>query len=428
VRVTVKENCYTYIEADCPPFINQSVSCMYALAVPCDENDRRIFDSGLLDVYYAEQEIDLMTNYSERRVSLYYENELIQSNIEDQIFNYQGGEIEFRYLFSETASSYVSEYWLLVLIDGVVQEIQINGQGKASMYKLDSRGTTDVAISLTPRIDRSVGEFNISCVVVPATYSNSIAPLSFTSMDSCMISEIRFQTQVAFENTKDMTFYLDEHENDILNAEEKCDIELYGEAWSRSNIIESYGMQDCRIGVQIQGGTQVSNGLSCMIINGQLVPYQDNSLVSWVCDPDEIIDIQYIIPKEYLQNGINEIYYVTKNGTYRVLNRIIVLVYGASKNNMDIEINTENGVILFNYANNVPEVITRVYCSTTSDPGYFSNLYNCITSRHLWTGKPGDLKYEYGEEFSLLSTIVSTESYADGVYSFARRKTFVRLL
>ena len=165
-----------------------------------------------------------------------------------------------------------------------------------------------------------------------------------------------------------------------------------------------------------------------MVVNGQAVIYENQPMVSWTCEPGETKDIQYIIPTNYLHSGINEAYYVTQTDNQCVLNRYIILVYSTSNENVDLTINTEKGTIQFDSDMLDPNTIVRVYCSTTSDPGYFGNLLNCVTSRHLWSSLQGVAMCEYGEEFSLLSTIVSTESYADGVYSFARRKTLVRLL
>lgn len=428
VRVTVKENCFTYIEVDCPPYTNQGISCTYALAVSCDNSERRVFDSGLLNVYYAENDIDLSYNYSERRLSLYYENELINSNIEDQIFTYNGGKIEFRFLFGEQSSSYISDYWLLVLIDGLIQKIQVNDQDGIYMYKLDSTNMSDITVELTPQFNEQVDTFSVSCVVVPATFSNPIAPTSFSGIESAMQSEIRFQTQATSDNASDEFLGLENRNEDEADSNEKCVIKMYGDTVGQSNITELKSGRDGQIGVQIIGGDKASKGNSCLVVNGRVVMYDNQPLVSWMCEPREMKDIQYIIPMNYLHSGINEAYYVTQTDNQCVLNRYIILVYGSSSDNIDLTLNTEKGTVQFDGDRLDPSTIVRVYCSTTSDPGYFGNLLNCVTSRHLWSSLQGEAMCEYGEEFSLLSTIVSTESYADGVYSFARRKTLVRLL
>lgn len=430
VCITVKENCFTYIEVDYPPYINQNESCIYALAVSCDEKERRVFDSGLLNVYFSENNVDLTYNYTESMLNLYYQNELINPNIEDQIFDYKGGEVEFRFVFGEITTSFINNYWLIITVDGIQQKYHVNDQDAVYMYSFNTAdGTEEAIIRVQPSAINTNEYFNISCFIIPATLSNPISPASFVNLDSCMMSEIRFRAKAPLNDISNEIFYLDEGAETSNTIKSDYVINLHDEGFTNGNLIEMAGLKNCKLYASMTSENSDVSGLSCLIVNGNIVPHEGKPFVKWFIHSNERKDILLDIPEQYLHYGMNEIYFLTSIANHCSLNRKNIYVYRNSNQINDYSISDSNGAITFDLTQSYinPNVSTRVYISTTTETGYFGNFFNYVTARHLRTDTTGCVIYEFGDadsnQLMLLSAIITTESYSNGIYSFSRTKT-----
>lgn len=425
VKISIKENCFSYIEVDYPPYLNQEMSCIYGIAVECGDNtSHEVYDSGILNVYFSDVDIDLSSNQVERMVSVYHQNELVNPNIEDQIFDYNGGNIQFNYVFCERVSSIINRYWLIVMIDGILQEYGINYGEPVYMYELHSTGVAEeLLVDISPTLLNTDREsFTVSFVIVPATIGSPLTSTSSLGLDMCMSCDVRFTNHNSLtDDLSDVSLDGEDYSVAIVDADGKQD-----------RFDDVIGIQDVSIDLKVTS-TQNCAGISYILVNGQNIKHDEKAFLSWSVSSDHALTEKYMIPEEYLSYGLNEVYIISTTGERHILARMNIYVYpNSSEIQFVSSISESSGVVTIDLENLDSNASTRLFCSSSTRYGYFSSLFSYITIRHSAVIHSDRYTYSFGEENGdqrvLLTMIIASKSYSDGTYSFEREKRINTIL
>ena len=357
-------------------------------------------------------------------VSVYHQNELVNPNIEDQVFDYNGGNIQFNYVFCERVSSIINRYWLVVMIDGVLQEYRINHGEPVYMHELHSTGVAEeFLVDLSPTLLNTGREsFTVSFVIVPATIGSPLTSTSSLGLDMCMSCDVKFTNQNSLtDDLSGIRLEGEEYSVAIVDGDGKQD-----------RFDDVIGIRDVSIDLKVTS-TQDCAGISYILVNGQNIEHDDKAFFSWSVTSDHALTEKYMIPEEYLSYGLNEIYIISTTGERHLLARTNIYVYQNSPEVQFISsISESSGVMTIDLQSLDSNASTRLFCSSSTRYGYFSSLLSYITIRHSAVIHSDQYTYSFGEENGdqrvLLTMIIASKSYSEGTYSFEREKRINTIL
>ena len=435
-KVVLEENAYTFIEIVLPPYAERSQVVVNGLMVECNkEYGASIYDSGLLNVYYAEREIDLSYNQSQSIMNLYYQNELITTN-DEQIFSYTGDGVDARITFCEYSTSYNYHYSLMIFADGILQSFSVdNGDTYQHSYDIiEPYEITDLNVTFTPRLLRSCNNFDVHFIIVPKTISSSIAPPSKSDIDQCLTGTIHF---VVSDQSEIQVIPEGEYINgDFKDSYNDFHVELkdnhaYNAYAANTILIEYNGLYDVDLTLSMETDDQDISCISTIMLNGSLLYMNNSEYFTW-STKDKKKDISVNISKEELAYGMNEIYVISYTGVNTHINRFIILIYKKTETPFAYSIEEREGLIKITTPETTNQGYSKVFCSAIGgDNSYFGNFYQCVTGRFLQVTQ-GQTSLMIGnsdyDDRMAVTTIITKIDYADGVYTFARVKSIGRIV
>lgn len=439
-KIVIEENAYTFIEVVLPSYANNAHSVVNGLMFDCNNQleSEALFDSGLLNVYYAESDIDFSFNQSQATLNLFYQNELITPE-DEQIFDYDGEIIEARFMFNEYSTSYTTSYRLMVFANGMLQSFSVNG-GETYQHSFEISRPFELAelhIALTPLFVEPCNDFVVQYVVVPKTISSSIAPPSNTDIRQCLMGEVHFR--VSDQNKLNILKGVDAVNGQTYQPLESLgELSISIESKDAENsyvknmvLLEHKGLQDINFSVVGQTNGINGTGVWAVMTNGRLVTYEGACFTSWISQNGKV-DIPITIPKYELTYGMNEVnVFVSARNDVRMY-RLVVVIYDETQTPFDYSIEEEDGLIRITAPKIETQGHVKVFCSSTGgECSYFGNFYECVTARSLFEGSNLPILIIGTREYDnriCVTTIITKYDYFEGEYVFSRIKTIGRVL
>lgn len=298
-----------------PPYSTESYTNVYALAFNTDMSEHRVYDSAVLTVYNTQTDVNFYYNHVQTYYNIIYENELLQ----DRTIYVQNKDMKFRFVMNQSVTSVYPTYTLLIMIDGVPHEYTVNGE-KCTGYTVScAEGVVDLEIEISPEMAALGEPFTIDFVPVQKYANNCFSTPNAQTTQQSKLSFECYHSDVSADDVE-----MEEGEGE-QKPEISASLEINNGGLLPGNSVMCSVQDADEYMVSVTVTTTEKSILKhTLLVNDRIIVIDEQYEYTWLSD--DTYSFVFAIPREYLDEGMNEIQLISTHGGVNISYQTVMLI------------------------------------------------------------------------------------------------------